>query len=310
MSALRVARGFTGRAKIIKIDGGYHGHADMLLAAAGSGAATLGIPGSAGVHGRPRSRTPSSSPSTTRRPCARPSPRTQARWRRSSSSRSRATWGWCRREPGYLQALRRLCDDARRRADLRRGHLGLPGRPRRRPRALRRSARHDLPGQDRGRRACRLGVYGGRADIMKVVAPEGPVYQAGTLSGNPLAMAAGLAMLRNWTPTATTGWRRWAPGWRPGSSRPSRSTGRRRLHPAGRLGLHHLLLRRAGHRFRLGQAGEHQALRGLLPRHAGPWLLPAAGPARSRLHFAGAHGCGHRLFRVARPTRLWRRCPF
>src|SRR5213076_264424 len=51
MSALRVARGFTGRSKIVKIDGGYHGHADMLLASAGSGAATLGIPGSAGVTG-------------------------------------------------------------------------------------------------------------------------------------------------------------------------------------------------------------------------------------------------------------------
>jgi 4-aminobutyrate aminotransferase-like enzyme len=85
MSALRAARGFTKRDKIVKIDGGYHGHADALLAAAGSGAVTLGIPGSAGV---PKG------PSPTSTPFARPSTRTRARSRPSSSSRSPPTWAW------------------------------------------------------------------------------------------------------------------------------------------------------------------------------------------------------------------------
>ena len=94
MSALRVARGFTKRDKIVKIDGGYHGHSDSLLVAAGSGAVTLGIPGSAGVPGAP-SPTRSSSRSTTSTPCARRSRRTRARSPRSSSSRSRPTWASC-----------------------------------------------------------------------------------------------------------------------------------------------------------------------------------------------------------------------
>jgi glutamate-1-semialdehyde 2,1-aminomutase len=193
MSALRVARGFTGRSKLIKIDGGYHGHADMLLAAAGSGAATLGIPGSAGVTAAAVADTLivpfndegamatafAAHPSQVAALIVEPIP---------------GNMGLVPPKPGYLQTLRRLCDEA--------GALlifdevisgfrvALGG-----AQALF-SVRPDMTclGKIVGG-GLPLGVYGGRSDVMKVVAPDGPVYQAGTLSGNPLAMAAGRAML-------------------------------------------------------------------------------------------------------------------
>jgi len=193
MSALRVARGFTGRSKLVKIDGGYHGHADMLLAAAGSGAATLGIPGSAGVTAaavadtiivpfndeRAMATAFATNPGQVAALIVEPIP---------------GNMGLVPPKAGYLQALRRLCDEA--------GALLIFDEVI--------SGFRAAPGGAQGRYAVRpdmtclgkiiggglpLGAYGGRADIMKVVAPEGPVYQAGTLSGNPLAMAAGLTML-------------------------------------------------------------------------------------------------------------------
>jgi glutamate-1-semialdehyde 2,1-aminomutase len=193
MSALRVARGSTGRSKLIKIDGGYHGHADMLLAAAGSGAATLGIPGSAGVTAAAVADTIivpfndeaamaaafAANPGQVAALIIEPIP---------------GNMGLVPPKPGYLAALRRMCD--REGAVLifdevisgfRAGPGGAQGLFGIRPdmTCLGKIVGGGLP----------LGVYGGRADIMKVVAPEGPVYQAGTLSGNPLAMAAGLAVL-------------------------------------------------------------------------------------------------------------------
>jgi len=193
MSALRVARGFTGRSKLIKIDGGYHGHADMLLAAAGSGAATLGIPGSAGVTAAAVADTIivpfndeaamaaalAANPGQVAALIVEPIP---------------GNMGLVPPKPGYLAALRRLCDEAGAVlifdeviSGFRAGPGGAQGKFGIRPdlTCLGKIVGGGLP----------LGVYGGRTDIMKVVAPEGPVYQAGTLSGNPLAMAAGLAML-------------------------------------------------------------------------------------------------------------------
>ncbi len=193
MSALRVARGFTGRDKIIKVDGGYHGHADTLLVAAGSGAATLGLPGSAGVTAAAvgdtllvpfnsetaMAATLQAHPGSVAAVIIEPIP---------------GNMGLVPPAAGYLQALRRLCDEhgvvlildevisgfrvARGGAQ---GVLGI------RPdlTCLGKIVGGGLP----------LGVYGGRADIMAKVAPDGPVYQAGTLSGNPVAMAAGLATL-------------------------------------------------------------------------------------------------------------------
>jgi glutamate-1-semialdehyde 2,1-aminomutase len=198
MSALRVARGFTGRSKLIKIDGGYHGHADMLLAAAGSGAATLGIPGSAGVTAaavadtlivpfndeRAMAAAFATHPGQVAALIVEPIP---------------GNMGLVPPKAGYLQALRRLCDEAGALLIFDEVISGLRAAPGGAQGLY--SVRPDLTclGKIIGG-GLPLGAYGGRADIMKVVAPDGPVYQAGTLSGNPLAMAAGLAMLGQLTP--------------------------------------------------------------------------------------------------------------
>jgi glutamate-1-semialdehyde 2,1-aminomutase len=194
MSALRVARGFTGRNKLIKIDGGYHGHADMLLAAAGSGAATLGIPGSAGVTAAAVADTVivpfndegamtaafAANPGQVAALIIEPIP---------------GNMGLVPPKPGYLRALRRLCDESGTLLIFDEVISGLRVSPGGAQELF--SIRPDMTclGKIIGG-GLPLGAYGGRADIMKVVAPEGPVYQAGTLSGNPLAMAAGLAMLQ------------------------------------------------------------------------------------------------------------------
>ena len=198
MSALRVARGFTGRAKLIKIDGGYHGHADMLLAAAGSGAATLGIPGSAGVTAAAVADTvivPFNDEAAMRAAFAAHRGQVAA----LIIEPIPGNMGLVPPRPGYLQALRRLCDDEgvvlifdEVISGFRAGPGGAQGLFGVLPdmTCLGKIVGGGLP----------MGVYGGRADIMKVVAPDGPVYQAGTLSGNPLAMAAGMAMLRQLQP--------------------------------------------------------------------------------------------------------------
>jgi glutamate-1-semialdehyde 2,1-aminomutase len=194
MSALRLARGFTGRSKFIKIDGGYHGHADALLAAAGSGVATLGLPGSAGVtlgavadtilvpfnDEAAMAAAFTANPGDVAALIIEPIP---------------GNMGLVPPKPGYLQALRRLCDSHGALlifdeviSGFRVGPSGAQGLYGVRPdlTCLGKIVGGGLP----------LGVYGGRADILSTVAPEGPVYQAGTLSGNPLATAAGLAVVR------------------------------------------------------------------------------------------------------------------
>jgi glutamate-1-semialdehyde 2,1-aminomutase len=192
MSALRLARGHTGRAKIIKIEGGYHGHADALLAAAGSGVATLGLPGSAGV-------TAGAVADTIIVPF-----NNEAAMQAAFAANQVAAliiepipgnMGLVPPRPGYLPAMRRLCDAH--------GALLIFDEVISGFRVSRGGAQElfgvqpDLTclGKIVGG-GLPLGVYGGQAKIMSAVAPEGPVYQAGTLSGNPLAMAAGLAVLR------------------------------------------------------------------------------------------------------------------
>ena len=203
MSALRLARGFTGRAKIVKTDGAYHGHADSLLVAAGSGAATLGLPGTAGVTdgaARDTLTVPWNDFAAIDRVFAD---------HRSPSGHSEiaaviiepvcGNMGCVPPEPGYLEHLRTLTekngtvfifDEVMTGFRLARGG------------AQQRFAIHpDLTclGKIVGG-GLPAAAYGGRADIMDFIAPVGPVYQAGTLSGNPLAMAAGLkmvTMLRN-----------------------------------------------------------------------------------------------------------------
>jgi glutamate-1-semialdehyde 2,1-aminomutase len=194
MSALRAARGFTKRDKIVKVDGGYHGHADMLLAAAGSGAVTLGIPGSAGVTAAAVADT-----------IVVPFNDLDAMRAAFDENRGKiaaviiepipANMGVVLPRPAYLPVLRTLCDEH--------GALLIFDEVITGFRVARGGAqqlfgvRPDLTclGKVVGG-GLPLGIYGGRADVMDVVAPQGPVYQAGTLSGNPLAVAAGLATLR------------------------------------------------------------------------------------------------------------------
>jgi len=173
MSALRLARAATGRERVLKFEGCYHGHVDALLLGAGSGVATLGIPGSPGV--------PACYADLTIQACVIVEPLA-------------GNMGCVAPLPGFLEELRECCD--------RSGALlifdevitgfrlawgGAQSLYRVKPdlTCLGKIVGGGLP----------AAAYGGRRDLMAQVAPEGSVYQAGTLSGNPLAMAAGLATL-------------------------------------------------------------------------------------------------------------------
>jgi glutamate-1-semialdehyde 2,1-aminomutase len=196
MSALRVARGFTGRNKIIKIDGGYHGHSDALLAAAGSGVLTLGIPGSAGV-------TPAAVADTIVVPFNDLDAMEAAFEAKDNRGQIAAVivepipgnMGLVLPRPAYLPKLRALCDQHQ--ALLIFDEVITGFRVARGGAQQLFGVRPDLTclGKVIGG-GLPMGVYGGRADVMDTVAPEGPVYQAGTLSGNPLAVAAGIATLK------------------------------------------------------------------------------------------------------------------
>jgi glutamate-1-semialdehyde 2,1-aminomutase len=193
MSALRLARGFTGRRKILKFEGCYHGHADALLVAAGSGVATLGIPGSPGVPEGTVADTlvaPYNDLGAVEQVVA-------------AHGRDLAAvivepvvgnMGVVAPREGYLHGLREIT--ARAGAllvfdEVITGFRLAPGGAQQLYGVM-----PDLTclGKIIGG-GLPVGAYGGRADIMAKVAPEGPVYQAGTLSGNPLAMAAGRATL-------------------------------------------------------------------------------------------------------------------
>jgi glutamate-1-semialdehyde 2,1-aminomutase len=181
-----VARGFTGRPKVVKFAGNYHGHGDLLLAEAGSGLAALGLPGSAGVTEAavsdtvvvPYNEVPALDEQTA---CVIVEP-------------VAANMGLVAPEPGFLDGLRVECDRV--------GALLIFDEVITGFRVARGGAqelfgvRPDLTtlGKVIGG-GLNVGAYGGRAEVMDVVAPLGPVYQAGTLSGNPLATAAGLAAL-------------------------------------------------------------------------------------------------------------------
>ncbi|MCH2158164.1 MAG: glutamate-1-semialdehyde 2,1-aminomutase [Oleiphilaceae bacterium] len=193
MSAIRLARGFTGRDKIVKFEGCYHGHSDSLLVKAGSGALTLGVPNSPGV--------PESLAEHT----------ITLRFNDIDSVRQAfseigndvaaiivepvaGNMNCIPPVPGFLKGLRDICDEYKSvlifdevmtgfRVSLggAQGHFGVTPDIT----TLGKVIGGGLP----------VGAFGGRADIMDYIAPTGPVYQAGTLSGNPLAMAAGLTML-------------------------------------------------------------------------------------------------------------------
>ncbi len=193
MSALRLARGFTGRDKIIKIDGGYHGHADFLLVAAGSGAATLGIPGSAGVPAGAAADTllvPFNDLAAVERAFAAAPGQIAA----LIVEPIPGNMGTVIPREGYLPGLRALTaahgavlifDEVM--SGFRVAYGGAQELYDVTPdmTCLGKVIGGGLP----------AAAFGGRAEIMDRLAPAGPVYQAGTLSGNPLAMAAGLQTL-------------------------------------------------------------------------------------------------------------------
>jgi len=198
MSALRVARGFTNRERVLKFDGCYHGHADAMLVKAGSGLVTFGIPSSAGVpvsYGELTSVLPLDDFEAlesffvergSELACAiiEPIP---------------ANNGLLVQKPEFLKRLRELCSTYGALLifdEVISGFRVGPGGA-----AEQYGITPDLAtyGKIIGG-GMPVGCYGGRKDVMAVVSPDGPVYQAGTLSGNPVAMAAGLATLERLTP--------------------------------------------------------------------------------------------------------------
>jgi len=193
MSALRVARGFTGRRKILKFDGCYHGHADSLLVSAGSGVATLGIPGSPGV--------PEGTVADTLVAPFNDVAAVEAVVAAHGKDLAAVivepvcgNMGTVAPRPGYLEALREI---SRKNGtilvfdEVMTGfRLALGGAQQLYGIAPDLTCLGKILGG-----GLPAAAYGGRADLMATVAPEGPVYQAGTLSGNPLAMAAGAALL-------------------------------------------------------------------------------------------------------------------
>jgi glutamate-1-semialdehyde 2,1-aminomutase len=194
MSALRLARAATGRARILKFEGCYHGHSDALLVAAGSGVATLGIPGSPGVP-EPLAELTASVPYNDPEAVAAAFERLGSELACAIVEPIAANMGLVPPLPGFLASLREHCDRCGALlvfdeviTGFRVGWGGAQGRYGVRPdlTVLGKIVGGGLP----------AAAYGGRAELMRLVAPEGPVYQAGTLSGNPLAMAAGIATLR------------------------------------------------------------------------------------------------------------------
>ncbi|MBW2731776.1 MAG: glutamate-1-semialdehyde 2,1-aminomutase [Deltaproteobacteria bacterium] len=193
MSALRLARGFTKRDRIVKVEGGYHGHADYLLVRAGSGAETLGIPDSAGVPAGAAQDTlvvPYNDLAALRDIFAAHGDEIAA----VIVEPVAGNMGCVPPEPGYLEGLRQITLDAKALLVFDEVMSGFRV-------ALGGAQEHygvtpDLTclGKIIGG-GLPMAAYGGRAHIMDHVAPNGPVYQAGTLSGNPLAVAAGLTML-------------------------------------------------------------------------------------------------------------------
>lgn len=193
LSAVRLARGYTGRAKLAKFAGCYHGHADSFLIAAGSGALTAGVPNSPGV-------TDGTAADTIVLPFNDVRAVERAFALNSGSIAAvivepyPGNMGLILPRPGFLQSLRELCtqhgavlifDEVMTGFRVARG--GAQAREGVEPdlTALGKIIGGGLP----------VGAFGGRAEIMARLVPEGPVYQAGTLSGNPVAMAAGIATL-------------------------------------------------------------------------------------------------------------------
>jgi glutamate-1-semialdehyde 2,1-aminomutase len=198
MSAARLARAVTGREYILKFDGCYHGHADSFLVKAGSGVATLGLPNSPGVPAALAALTLTAPYNDL--PAARAVAATHGdRLAAIVVEPVVGNVGFIAPDPDFLPGLRALADETGALLifdEVMTGFRIAPGGARERfgvtadLTALGKVIGGGLP----------VAAYGGRRDLMTQVAPAGPMYQAGTLSGNPLAMAAGAATLRALTP--------------------------------------------------------------------------------------------------------------
>jgi glutamate-1-semialdehyde 2,1-aminomutase len=186
MSAIRVARGFTGRPKLLKFAGNYHGHSDGLLVSGGTAMAMLGLPASAGV-------TDGAVADTVVAPY-NVVPQLDDSYAAVIVEPVAANMGLVPPAPGFLEGLRAECDRVG--ALLVFDEVITGFRVARGGAQERFGVRPDLTtfGKIIGG-GLPVGAFGGRAEVMDVLAPLGPVYQAGTLSGNPLATAAGLAVL-------------------------------------------------------------------------------------------------------------------
>jgi glutamate-1-semialdehyde 2,1-aminomutase len=191
MSAIRVARGFTSRDRVIKFDGCYHGHSDMLLAGGGSGVATLGLPDSAGV--------PKGAVSDTVVAPFNVVPEVDDATACVIVEPFAANMGLVGPAPGFLEGLREACDRVGALlvfdeviTGFRIGPSGASAVTGVTPDlwCFGKVIGGGLP----------VGAFGGRRDVLQVLAPDGPVYQAGTLSANPVTMAAGLAVLETVRP--------------------------------------------------------------------------------------------------------------
>ncbi len=194
MSAIRVARGFTGKSKIIKFAGCYHGHSDALLVSAGSGVMTSGVPDSAGV--------PKGCTQDTMIAVYNDLESVKQLLEESNDEVAAvivepvgANMGVVPPKDGFLEGLRTLCDEHK--ALLIFDEVITGFRLKFGGAAEYFGVTPDLVtyGKIIGA-GMPVGAYGGRREIMEMVSPAGPVYQAGTLSGNPVAMAAGLAQLK------------------------------------------------------------------------------------------------------------------
>ena len=197
MSAVRLARAFTGRDAILKFEGCYHGHADSFLVRAGSGVATLGLPDSPGVPAELASLT-LTTPFNDLEAATDLVKRTKRGVAAIIVEPIVGNSGFIPPDPGFLEGLRALADSAGALLifdEVMTGFRIAPGGARERfgvtadLTTLGKVIGGGLP----------AALFGGRRDVMERVAPSGPVYQAGTLSGNPLAMAAGLATLSTLT---------------------------------------------------------------------------------------------------------------
>ena len=298
MSALRLARGATGRSKIIKFEGCYHGHADALLVKAGSGLATFGHPTSAGVpaevvqhtlvleynnlaqldeafaiHGHELA-------------CVMIEP-------------IAGNMNFVRASVPFMTRLRELCTKHGALLvfdEVMTGFRVALGGAQSVYAKLIPGFQPDMSvfGKVIGG-GMPLAAFGARKDVMSQLAPLGPVYQAGTLSGNPVATACGLATLKQITQpgffealSAKT--RSLVEGLTGAAAKRGRAAGRRQRRRHVRL----LLRRRAAAELRCRHEHRQGALQPLLSRHARPRRVPGAGAVRSRLRQRRAFGRGHR----------------